>query len=93
MATKKLDKEHLEQIQQLRDKYSENSAVLGNIAVERFQLNMRLEEIAKEEDTRLQDIASLKQQETDLVVKLRERYGEGEINVEAGTFTDVEVWH
>tara|TARA_R100000734_G_C3279313_1_gene73332 strand:- start:325 stop:600 length:276 start_codon:yes stop_codon:yes gene_type:complete len=91
MATKKLDKEHLEQIQQLRDKYSENSAVLGNIAVERFQLNMRLEEIAKEEDKRLQDIASLKQQETDLVVKLRERYGEGEINVEAGTFTDVEV--
>jgi len=91
MATKKLDKEHLEQIQQLRDKYSENSAVLGNIAVERFQLNMRLEEIAKEEDKRLQDIASLKQQETDLVVKLRDRYGEGEINVEAGTFTDVEV--
>tara|TARA_R100001480_G_scaffold142341_1_gene139826 strand:+ start:225 stop:500 length:276 start_codon:yes stop_codon:yes gene_type:complete len=91
MATKKLDKEHLEQIQQLRDNYSENSAVLGNIAVERFQLNMRLEEIAKEEDKRLQDIASLKQQETDLVVKLRERYGEGEINVEAGTFTDVEV--
>lgn len=91
MATRKLDKEHLEQIQTLQQGYAENANVLGNIAIERYALQQRLTQIETEEQSKLQEIESLKQQESDLIIKLRERYGEGEINIQAGTFTEINV--
>jgi hypothetical protein len=91
MATRKLDKEHLEQIQTLQQGYAENANVLGNIAIERYALQQRLTQIKTEEQTKLQEIESLKQQESDLIIKLRERYGEGEINIQDGTFTEINV--
>jgi len=93
MATRKLDKEHLEQIQTLQQGYAENANVLGNIAIERYALQQRLTQIETEEQSKLQEIESLKQQESDLIIKLRERYGEGEINIQDGTFTEINVWH
>jgi hypothetical protein len=91
MATRKLDKEHLEQIQTLQQGYAENANVLGNIAIERYALQQRLTQIETEEQSKLQEIESLKQQESDLIIKLRERYGEGEINIQDGTFTEINV--
>ena len=88
MATKKLDKEHLEQINDLRERYAENANVIGNISIEQFSLDLRLTEIAEEKDNRLLETQSLKQRESELVIKLRERYGDGEINIDEGTFTD-----
>ena len=93
MATRKLDKEHLEQIQDLQQQYADNANILGNIAIERHALRMRLDQIEAEEQSKLQEIESLKQQESELIVKLRERYGEGEINIQDGTFTEVDVWY
>jgi cell division protein FtsB len=91
MATRKLDKEHLEQIQTLQQGYAENANLLGNIAIERYALQQRLTQIETEEQSKLQEIESLKQQESDLIIKLRERYGEGEINIQDGTFTEINV--
>lgn len=91
MATRKLDKEHLEQIQTLQQGYAENANILGNIAIERYALQQRLAQIETEEQSKLQEIESLKQQESDLIIKLRERYGEGEINIQDGTFTEINV--
>jgi len=91
MATRKLDKEHLQQIQTLQQGYADNANILGNIAIERHALRMRLEQVETEEHTKLQEIETLKQQESELIVSLRERYGEGEINIQDGTFTEVNV--
>ncbi len=91
MATRKLDKEHLEQIQTLQQGYAENANILGNIAIERHALKMRLDQVESEEHDKLHQIETLKQQESELIVKLRERYGEGEINIQDGTFTEVDV--
>ena len=49
MATRKLDKEHLEQIQTLQQGYAENANVLGNIAIERYALQQRLAQNETEE--------------------------------------------
>jgi len=89
MATKKLDKEHLEQIQTLKQGYVDNANILGNIAIERHALKIRLDQVESEEQDKLQQIETLKQQESELIVKLRERYGEGEIDTNAGTFIEV----
>jgi len=91
MATRKLDKEHLQQIQTLQQGYTDNANILGNIAIERHALRMRIEQIDSEELSHLAKIETLKQQESELIVSLRERYGEGEINIQDGTFTEVNV--
>lgn len=85
--TRKLDKEHLDEIQSLRDKFSETSAMLGNISIERFMLQQRQDRLAAEEQEYHSTFLKLQQQETELIERLRSRYGEGQINIQDGTFT------
>jgi hypothetical protein len=85
--TRKLDNEHLEEIQSLRDGFAKNSSTLGNIAIELHVLNRQLEIMNAEQTKYLDQFESLRKQESDLLEKMRERYGEGQINIADGTFT------
>ena len=87
MATKKLDKEHLEQINDLRERYAENANKLGNLQIEEFSLTRRFDEIDTLRKTELSVFETIRLQEQDLISKLNERYGDGEIDAETGTFT------
>tara|TARA_R110000803_G_scaffold22136_1_gene55203 strand:+ start:145 stop:414 length:270 start_codon:yes stop_codon:yes gene_type:complete len=89
MATKKLDKEHLEQISDLRKKFADNAMILGNLSIEEFMHTKQLEYLNTEKTKYLSEVDQLKQQESELIVKLRERYGDGEIDTNAGTFIEV----
>ena len=88
MATKKLDKEHLEQIQTLRQQYADNTNLLGNLSIEKFTLTRRIEEVKKLYNSELAKFDSIRLQEEELMQKLQDRYGEGSIDIEAGTFTE-----
>jgi hypothetical protein len=72
----------------MRTQYVEHTNILGNIAIEQYALEQRKQMLEAEKQSKLQQIEQLKQQEAELIVKLRERYGEGEINIEQGTFTE-----
>ena len=85
--TRKLDREHLEEIQTLRDTFAKNANTLGNIAIELHLLTRQLETMNVEQDKYLDQFESLRKQESDLLDKMRERYGEGQINIADGTFT------
>jgi len=85
--TRKLDKEHLEAIQTLRDAFSQVTMRIGNIALEEIMLQRQLESIQQEKTSFINETIDLQQQEADLITKLRERYGDGEINIADGTFT------
>jgi hypothetical protein len=85
--TKKLDMEHLDEIQTLRDEFVKNTNILGNIAIERHVTEMRLKTIDSEEQRYLDQFENLQKQESTLLEKMRERYGEGQINIAEGTFT------
>jgi len=85
--TKKLDMEHLDEIQTLRDEFAKNTNILGNIAIERHVTEMRLKTIDSEEQRYLDQFENLQKQESTLLEKMRERYGEGQINIAEGTFT------
>tara|TARA_R110000868_G_scaffold102298_4_gene281752 strand:- start:5418 stop:5696 length:279 start_codon:yes stop_codon:yes gene_type:complete len=85
--TKKLDKEHLEEIQQLREEFAKNSNTLGNIAIELHLLNRQTELVTIEQNKCLEQFETLRNQESVLLEKMRERYGEGQINIVDGTFT------
>jgi hypothetical protein len=85
--TRKLDAEHLDAIQALRNDFAKNSTTLGNIAIELHVLNRQMELMTAEQNKHLDQFESLRKQESELLEKMRERYGEGQINIAEGTFT------
>jgi len=85
--TRKLDKEHLEEIQLIREQFAQNANILGNIAIETHFLEKQLQSLKEEHAKYVQDFERLQQQESELIEKMRERYGEGQINITDGTFT------
>jgi hypothetical protein len=85
--TRKLDKEHLDEIMELRDAFAQNSQTLGNIYIEEISLKQRIDMLDAERSKYIQQFAELQKQEQALLEKMRNRYGDGEINIAQGTFT------
>ena len=85
--TRKLDKEHLEEIQLLRDAFAKNSTILGNLTIETYALEQQLEQLKYEKEKLLNEFTQLREQESELIEKMRARYGDGQINIADGTFT------
>jgi predicted transcriptional regulator len=85
--TKKLDKEHVEQITTLRESFSQNSITIGSIETELMLMQERTKKLQAEKEKYYAQFTELRKQESDLIEKMRERYGDGQINLEDGTFT------
>ena len=85
--TRKLDKEHLDEILNIRTAYNDNALELGNLAIEIAVVEQRLEMLKSEHVRCLSTYSDLRKQEANLLEQMRERYGEGEINIQDGTFT------
>ena len=85
--TRKLDKEHLDEIQTLREDFLKNSSSLGNIAIEIHVIKRQLEQLEAEQNNQIQNFDALRIRESDLLQKMRTRYGDGQINISEGTFT------
>lgn len=85
--TKKLDKEHLEAITQLRDDFAQNNSVLGTVTIEEYVLTSKLESVKSKKEQLLDQFSRLQERESELFDLLKERYGDGSINIEEGTFT------
>ncbi len=84
---RKLDKEHVDQIQELREQFSETTMFLGNISMEKHLAKQQVSQLEAQEQEIISRFDNLRQKEQDLLAKLKERYGEGEINIAEGTFT------
>jgi predicted transcriptional regulator len=85
--TRKLDKEHLDEIQTLRDEFSANSQTLGNLYIEEFSLQQQLQQLTEQRTKFMKQFVDLRKQEEELLEKMRNRYGDGQINIAQGTFT------
>ncbi len=85
--TRKLDKEHVDSIQELQQKFAELVSVVGNISIEKQFAKQRVEQLESQEADAIRRFDSLREQEQELLQKLKDRYGEGEINIADGTFT------
>jgi predicted transcriptional regulator len=85
--TKKLDKEHLDAIQELQTNFSSVTNILGNISIEIHLATKQLEQLQSEHANYVHQFETLQQQESDLIARLKERYGDGQIDIQAGTFT------
>lgn len=88
--TRKLDKEHLEAIQQLQEKFATNSRYLGSIAIELKMLEQQQNVLLENQQELFAEFSELRNEETKLIDTLKERYGDGQINIADGTFTSAE---
>jgi hypothetical protein len=85
--TRKLDKEHLDEIQSLRDGFANNTNILGQISIELHVLEQQKLQLQQDQNKFLREFELLQETESALIQKMRERYGDGQINVVDGTFT------
>jgi hypothetical protein len=85
--TQKLDKEHVDAILDLRTKFAQNANTLGSIAIEEYAMNLQITQLETARQTLLTEFQELRETETTLMGDLKNRYGEGQINIEDGTFT------
>lgn len=88
--TKKLDKEHLEAIQKLQEQFANNARYLGSIAIELKMVEQQKQLLLENQTALFGEFETLREEESELINKLKERYGDGQINIVDGTFTSAE---
>ena len=86
MATRKLDKTDLEQLTELQESYQRVTAQIANCTIDEELLSVQLEEVQKEKRFQLQQFKDLQQKEQQVISTLKEKYGDGEININEGIF-------
>jgi len=86
MAEKKLEKQHVTEIEQIRTKFAENNIEIALATKEIYAMQQRTQQLEAYQEQLLQQFQTLQSQETDLVNKLKEHYGEGQIDLEKGIF-------
>ena len=89
METKKIDKIDMESIQKIRNQFNEFSMNLGFVSVDEHNANQQLNEIVKVKEQLFSSLDELKKEEQKLFDQLKEKYGDGQINIEEGTFTSM----
>ena len=82
----KLTPEEIKSVQDLGKKYVEISNKLGQIKIEQLIAKKELERFQELELKTENEYLALNQEESELVSKISEKYGDGSIDVESGTF-------
>ena len=76
-----------QQLQELQTNYQEKQSILGQLSVQRILLNQQSNAL----DNRMKDVQmeyeAVQQSERDLVAKLNEKYGPGQLDPTTGIFT------
>ena len=83
----KFTDEELESLQGLQTGYQEKQAVLGQLAVQKILLNQQIDALNMRTEEVEQEYKAVQQEERDLVAKLNEKYGPGQLDPTTGVFT------
>tara|TARA_Y100001938_G_scaffold118545_1_gene163863 strand:+ start:118 stop:417 length:300 start_codon:yes stop_codon:yes gene_type:complete len=83
----KFTDEELKSLQKLQDNYQEKQAILGQLAVQRILLDQQGEALAVRITEVEQEYINVQQEERDIVKKLNDKYGPGQLDPTTGVFT------
>jgi len=85
----KFSEEELKELGELQTSYQEKQAQLGQIAVQKILLNQQIESIDNRQVELEGEYEAVQQTERDLVQKLNEKYGPGQLDPQSGVFTPI----
>ena len=88
-STQKLTEQEIKSIQELQDKFMNVTMQFGQIKIERTIIEEQLKNLDVMESKITSDYNTLRQEEIKIVEDLKQKYGEGEINLETGEFISV----
>ena len=83
----KFTEEELQSLQDLQNDYQEKQVNLGQLSVQRILLNQQLEALEARQVELESEYEGVQQQERDIVQKLNEKYGPGQLDPQTGVFT------
>ena len=83
----KFTEEEMKSLRELQDSYTQKQAELGQVSVQRILLNQQLDVLEEKQTFLENEYKKIQQQEQDLVKKLNEKYGTGQLDPESGVFT------
>jgi predicted nuclease with TOPRIM domain len=84
-----LTEQELQQIQDLRVKYANITAQLGQLKVEQILVNKQLTRLNDLENQFIKDYEQVQTEEDQFAKLITEKYGVGDVDVESGIFTPV----
>ena len=87
----KFSDDELQELQSLQDGYQEKQALLGAISVQRILLDQQSDALEARKTEVETEYEGVQQQERDLVQKLNEKYGPGQLDPQTGVFTPTEA--
>lgn len=87
MENVKLTEQELQQIQDLRVKYANITAQLGQLKVEQMLINKQLSRLNELENQFIKDYEQVQTEEEQFAKSITEKYGIGDVDVESGVFT------
>ena len=85
----KFSEEELKELGELQTSYQEKQAALGQIAVQKILLNQQVEAIDNRQVELEGEYEAVQQSGRDLVQKLNEKYGPGQLDPQSGVFTPI----
>jgi len=80
-------KEEIQEIKSLQEKYQGIALQLGQIALQRSQLNKELDNIESNEQKLYVAYDEARESEQEIIKKMTDKYGIGNLDVESGKFT------
>ena len=83
---KKITEAELAEIKMLQAKFQETIFKLGNLQIEKMELDRLLTDFIAKEKQSKEDWINLQKMERDLLDKIVKTYGEGNLNMNDGTF-------
>jgi len=83
----KFTDEELQSLQGLQTSYQEKQNVLGQLAVQRIIMNQQIEALEIRTEEVETEYQAVQQEERDIVKKLDEKYGPGQLDPTTGVFT------
>jgi len=87
MNSKKLEKTDIEAITKMQSQFAEYTNTLGLLQIDEKTMNNQLLMIESQKNEIFTKIDESRKEEQELVQSLQEKYGQGQINLQDGTFT------
>jgi hypothetical protein len=83
----KISEAELSEVKLLQNKFQETVYKFGTLHIEKMELDKLIADFVQKEKSSNEEWANLQRMEKDLLDKIVQKYGEGNLNMQDGTFT------
>ena len=87
MSEKKFTEEEMKKLRSIQQTYFEIQNSFEKVKIARMNLNTQIDDLDKFEENLMEKFSSNRKDETNFVDDITKKYGDGNLNLETGTFT------